>query len=280
VKVFAAGAVVAVGAALMAGASRWNAGTRDIRARLEAARVPVEPSAVDLKTLDTLPAPVARMLRTVLTEGQPMIAGARVRHRGTFNMGEAADNWRPFTSDQRVVTRRPGFDWDARISMFPGIAARVHDAYVAGEGILFASLFGLIPVMDATGGPGVAEGELMRFFAETAWYPTALMPGQGVTWSPVDDRSADGTLTDGDLRITLRFTFGDEGFIERVRAVSRGRTVGDRVVPTPWEGQFWDYAVQDGMRIPLEGEVSWILPEGAKPYWRGRIEHAEYEWAR
>lgn len=36
----------------------------------------------------------------------------------------------------------------------------------------------------------VAQGELMRFFAEAAWYPTALLPSQGVRWQAVDDTSA------------------------------------------------------------------------------------------
>lgn len=280
IALLAAGVAAAAGAALVTGAVRWNAGTRDLRARIDAAREPIDPLTVSFAALETLPPPVARMFRAVLTDGQPMIAGVRVQHRGTFNMGEDTDNWRAFTSDQYVVTRRPGFDWDARMSMFPGAAVRVHDAYAAGEGRLVASLFGLITVMDAARGPVLDEGELMRFFAESAWYPTALLPGQGVTWTAVDDRSADATLADDDTRITLRFTFGDEGFIERVRAEARGRTVGGQVVPTPWEGQFWDYAVRDGMCIPLEGEVAWILPDGPKPYWRGRIEQLAYEWAR
>jgi hypothetical protein len=37
-----------------------------------------------------------------------MVSGVRVRHTGTFNMGEKIDQWKPFTSDQVVVTRRPG----------------------------------------------------------------------------------------------------------------------------------------------------------------------------
>jgi hypothetical protein len=38
----------------------------------------------------------------------------------------------------------------------------------------------------------IAEGQLMGFFAEAAWYPTALLPGQGVRWEAVDDSSARG----------------------------------------------------------------------------------------
>ena len=31
------------------------------------------------------------------------------------------------------------------------------------------------------------------------------------------------------------------------------------------------------MRIPLEGAVGWVLPEGWQPYWRGEILEAAYE---
>jgi hypothetical protein len=34
------------------------------------------------------------------------------------------------------------------------------------------------------------------------------------------------------------------------------------------------------MRVPLDGEVAWLLPEGPKPYWRGRIAEIDYEFAQ
>ena len=98
-----------------------------------------------------------------------MVAGVNVRHQGTFSMGETSDRWKPFSSDQKVVTRRPGFDWDGRVAMAPGLPVRVHDAYVTGEGVLHASVLGLFPVVDMRGRGEVAEGELMRFFAEAPW---------------------------------------------------------------------------------------------------------------
>jgi hypothetical protein len=164
--------------------------------------------------------------------------------------------------------------------MAPGLPVRVHDAYVAGEGILHASLLGLIPVVDMRGTDEVAEGELMRFFAEAAWYPTALLPSRGVRWEPADDRSARATLEEGDISITMLFTFDEQGLIETVSAESRGRAVGREVVPTPWRGRFRNYEERDGMRVPLNGEVAWLLPEGEKPYWRGHITEISHEFAR
>jgi hypothetical protein len=272
--------VVAVAAVVVYGALRWDAGTRELRARLEAARVPVEPQVFSFRELEGLPAPVQRYFRTVLKEGQPMVSGVRVQHRGTFNMGETSEQWKPFTSDQRVITRRPGFDWDGRVAVMPGLTVRVHDAYVAGEGILHAALLGLFSVVDLRGTREVAEGELMRFFAEAAWYPTALLPSQGIRWDEVDVRSARATLVDGSVAVTMLFSFNDDGTIHTVRAEARGRTVGDQIIPTPWQGRFWNYQLRGGMQVPLDGEVAWLLSEGARPYWRGRITEIAYEFVQ
>jgi hypothetical protein len=262
------------------GAFRWDTGTRELRARLEAARVPVHPQIVDFRELEGLPTLVRRFFRKVLNDGQPMVASASVQHSGTFNMGATTDRWRPFTSNQRVVTGRPGFDWDGRVMMMPGLQVRVHDAYVAGEGILHVTLFGLFSLVNLRGTGDVAEGELMRFFAEAAWYPTALLPSQGVRWEAVDDRSARGTLTEGSIALTMLFTFNEQGLLDTVRAEARGRTVGGKVVPTPWHGRFWNYEERGGMLVPLDGEVAWLLHEGPKPYWRGRITDITYEFVR
>jgi hypothetical protein len=277
-KVVGPVAVFLLGARLY-GAYRWNLETQELRARLDAARAPVGPQTVNFHEVEDLPAPVRRYFRKALEDRQPMVAGVRVRHTGTFNMGQTKGRWRSFTSDQKVVTRRPGFDWDGRVAMLPGVPVRVHDAYVSGEGILHASVLGLFTVVDMRGTGDVAEGELMRFFAEAAWYPTALLPSQGVRWEAKDDRSAYATL-EGDTPITMLVTFNEEGLIDTVHAESRGRTVGGEVVPTPWQGRFWNYEERDVMRVPLNGEVAWLPPEGAKPYWRGHITDIHYRFAR
>lgn len=261
------------------GAWRWDMETRTMRSRLDAARRPVQPPTVDFGELEGLPPPVQRYFRAALIPGAPMVAALRARHIDTFNMGETQDEWKPFTSDQLVVTRRPGFDWDARVALAPGLEVRVHDAYVDGEGILRAAVAGLVPVASLRGTGAVAEGELMRFLAEAAWYPTALLPSQGVRWEPVDASSARATLENAGNSVALLFAFTEAGMIESVRAEARGRTIGGKIVPTPWLGRFWNYQMRYGMLVPTEGEVAWILPQGPKPYWRGRVTGLVYEFS-
>ena len=195
------------------GNTRWAESTRALLGRLEAARLPPTASHYDARELEGLPAPVQRYFRAVLKDGQPIIVAATMEQIGTFNLSQNGEKWKPFTSQQRVVTRRPGFVWDARIEIGPGLAVRVHDAYVGGEGILRAAVLGLFTVADLHGPGDIAQGELMRFFAETAWYPTALLPSQGVRWEAVDDHSAKATLVDGTLSLTVLFSFKEAGLI-------------------------------------------------------------------
>jgi hypothetical protein len=246
---------------------------------LEGARRPVAPKRYSANELVGLPAPVQRYFRAALTDGQPMIMAVTVEHTGTFNMSLTEPQWKPFSSTQRVITQRPGFDWEARIAVMPGPPAMVHDAYIAGEGILHASLFGLVSVANIRGTPEAAHGELLRWFAEAAWYPTALLPSQGVQWEAVDARSARATMQDGDTSVTLLFRFNENDLIDSVRAEARGALIDGVNVPTPWEGRWSHYELRDGMRIPTEGEVAWMLPAGTWPYWRGRITNIVYTFA-
>jgi len=265
------------------GAKRWADTTRTLARKLEAARLDDKlrppPARFDPRELEGLPAPVQRYFRAALTEGQPIVAAATIDLAGTFNRSATGAQWSPFTSRQRVVTRRPGFLWDAKISMLPGLAVRVVDGYIAGDGLLRAAVLGLFTVADIRGGGEIARGELMRFFAEMAWYPTALLPSQGVRWDAVDDRSANATLADGPLALTLLFSFNAAGLIDSVRAEARGAMVGQKMVMAPWEGRWSDYQVRGGMTVPSTGEAAWLRPEGRKPYFRGSVRSLAYEFS-
>ncbi|MCC2635601.1 MAG: hypothetical protein K0S48_3487 [Ramlibacter sp.] len=257
----------------------WSTGTRILREALEASREPAAIARYDARELGGLPPPVQRFFRAVLTDGQPVVTAVSVEQAGTIDMGTSKPRWKPFTAQQRIVTRRPGFDWDARIMMLPGVPVRIHDAYVAGVGTLHGELFGLVPVVDLTHSAELARGELMRYFAEAAWYPTALLPSQGVRWEAVDENSALATLTDGPVSLALTFRFRPDGPIDTVQAASRARMVDGQLSSAPWQGRFRDDANRGGMQVPLQGEVAWILPEGVKPYWRGTATSLTYEFA-
>ncbi len=271
---------MAAGAALVAlGRLRWASATKVKLAFLEIAKQPASagPTSVyRVNDIEDLPAPVQRYFRAVLKDGQPLIAAATFELAGTINMSATGgEQWKTFTSWQRAIVHRPGFLWNGRVIMFPGLVAHVHDSYILGVGTLHATMLGLFTVAEVQGDGEIARGELMRYFAEMVWYPTALLPSQGVHWAAVDDHSANATLEDGPISVTLLFGFDDAGLITSVHADARGAVVGKEMVMLPWDCTVSNYQLRCSMLVPTCGGVG----KGGKPYFVGDLTSLVYEFS-
>jgi hypothetical protein len=223
-----------------------------------------------------LPAPVRRYLSHALTEGQDHVSTVRLAQRGEFRLGDADAPWKPLEATQTVTTGPPGFVWDATIDVAPFVPVRVVDQYRDGRGFLRAKLFSTVTVADAAPGPELDAGELLRYLGESVWYPTALLPGNGVEWEPIDDRSARATLTHRGTTASLVFHFEDSEVV-RVSGERPYRRPDGSYDLVPWTGYWRDYRCREGMAVPTEGEVEWNLPDGDLPYWRARLTEVEYE---
>ena len=261
------------------GAWRWKSGTAALVARLRAAaEAEGAPPGLTSREREELPGPVVRYFRAVLPDVVPAIRYARLEQRGRFLARPGPNGWRPFRAVEHFTAHPPGFVWDARIRMAPGLDVMVRDGFVEGRGTMTGSLLGVWRVVAAERTPALDAGALQRYLAEAVWLPTALLPSAGVAWRPLDGAGARATLTAAGTTASVDFHFGSDGLVERVYSAARGRDVGGgRMVPTPWQGRFSNYARRAGLRIPLAGEVEWILPEGPQPYWRGEITDVGYE---
>jgi hypothetical protein len=283
---------------MLGGAIRWRLGDRDLVRALERAVAAPGVVGADQRASSPaasrearvpwtpppdLPAPVARYLSLALGQELPVFRRARFLQRGSFLLRPGrADGWAPFTAEQWMTRAPAGFVWLARIRVAPALSAGVRDGFVAGQGAMQASLLGLVPLADTRGTPEIAAAALHRYLAEAAWMPLVLLPSEpdqaaGVSWTAVDASSARVTLTAYGTTVSLDVGFGEDGMIASVYAPDRLRDVDGRGVPTPWLGKFWNYEERAGMRIPLAGEVAWILPDGPQPYWRGEVLDASYE---
>ena len=274
----AAGVAVVAGAAAAIGIARWNRDTAKLRGRLGAAsRRDLDAAEGEPGTFarDSVPPPVARYFAFALSPKQPAIRHAHLEFTGQF--AAEPNEWAAFTAEQEISIDPPAFVWDARIHMLPLATVRVRDSYVGREGAMRASVAGVVPIVNQHGTPEIAAASLLRFLAEAVWVPTALLPRDGLSWSAIDDSTARVTLTDGPTTVSMDVHFGSRGEITSVEA-RRHREVNGVPVLTPWVGTHTDYRRVNGMMIPTAGEVSWLLPTGWTPYWRGRIVEATYEF--
>jgi hypothetical protein len=221
--------------------------------------------------LEGLPSPVKGYLGKVLQEGHPIIKTVRLEQRGEFRVG---DSWRPFTATQHYSVDPPEFLWDAGIDLFPLVQVRVVDMYKDGEGSLRGKILSTITVTEMKPSPEMNSAELTRYLSEAVWFPTALLPRQGVEWEPVDEDPARVTLEHGGAEASLLFHFNNRNEVTKVHTEERHRQ-GDNTFQ-PWTGYFQNYEEKNGILIPLDGEVEWNLPEGDQSYWKGRIQKIEY----
>jgi hypothetical protein len=263
--------LAAAASALMIGRWRWRRDTAEAVGELWEARPGPPPGRFAISDLAGLPPPVGRYFRAVLHEGQPSVRWARLTQEGQFLIQPAKGTWAPFEATQHLRAKPPGFVWDARIRMAPGLAVYVRDALIEGQGLMLGKAAGLFTVVRMENDPGISAGALHRYLAEAVWCPTMLLPAAGVVWTPVDDSTARASLTAGATTVTLDFHFGPDSLVRSIYTPERQYQKDGRTIPMPWQGRWTEWGERNGVRIPIAGEVEWLLPGGPQPYWRGRI---------
>lgn len=183
---------------------------------------------------------------------------------------KASAPWGAFSARQSIALDQCAFDWLARAGPFEVVSVR--DALVDGGGVLDVRALGFITLAHAKPSAQLTRGELMRYLAELAWAPDAILRNTGLRWrEDGPDHLIVGAGSD-DTAAEVVLTLGGEGRIAGAFAPDRGALIDGVIVPTPWRGAFSDYRLHDGVWLPFSGEVSWEMPAGAFTYWQGRIE--------
>ncbi len=226
--------------------------------------------------LEGLPAPVQRYFYNVLKEGQEYIRVARMKQTGWFNLGEGGENWKPFTAEEYFTAEPFGFVWVARISAAPLIAVTVRDGYFRGAGSMLAKLASAVTIIDQEDQPELNAGALVRCLTESAWLPTALLPGENLRWEAIDDSSARVILSDAGMQAAAVFYFNPQGEVFKITVPDRYREVKGRYVLTPWTIYLGEYREFHGVKIPTRAEVEWNPPEGALKYFKGAVTEIDF----
>lgn len=220
----------------------------------------------DPAQLTGLPAPVQRYFQHVLKPGQPYVRSVRLRHDGQFKTDLKKD-WIDITGGEYFVADKPAYLWNGTTTWFNAC-----DQYVAGRGSLTVRLLGALPVVQGSG-PSYDQGELLRWLGEAVWFPTSLLPGGLVVWSPIDDNSATLTLTDHGLTVSCQMYFDEKGELVRVQA----QRYSDETHLSTWVGHLSNYRETHSQRVPTRIEAVWIIDGVEQPYARFTVREIEYD---
>jgi hypothetical protein len=174
-----------------------------------------------------------------------------------------------FRAVQTIHLRRPEFVWRASAGPFGCVS--VTDALREGQAELEVRAFGLVRIASIKGGATAAKGEVMRYLAELAWAPDAILCNPTLAWTVADARTFMVSAGQDQARGEVELRLDGSGRIACFRAEDRPRKEGSGFVERPWRGRFFDYREHAGRWLPFAGEVGWVLGGQFFTAWHGRL---------
>ena len=191
-----------------------------------------------------------------------------LKQSGTMRSA-ASESFTRFWAKQQISVRALEFEWRARTG--PAGAITIVDALKYSRATLSVRALGLIPIARVPNSPALAKGEIMRYLAELAWAPDAIICNRELDWTLIDGQIFAVAAGEGLARGTVEFKLNTDGRIGSVTAPDRPHTEGTKIVERQWQGRFFDYRQHSGRWLPFQGEVGWTLDSNPFVAWRGQL---------
>jgi hypothetical protein len=223
--------------------------------------------------LTDLPEPVQRYFKYSLQDNQNYISYVKLKHEGTFRQSQGQE-WIPIVGQEYFTAENPGFVWIGKMKPYPILWIDGKDEFIDGKGNFQIKLLSLFTVVDAKGNKS-DESELMRWLAETPWFPTSLLPNKYLHWEGVNSSSAKAIIEYENIKASVIFYFNEQGQIVKLNA-DRYRATNNSYSKDKWIGYYTDYAKVNDMMIPKEIEAAWNLSSGEFSYAKFKITDIEY----
>jgi len=220
-----------------------------------------------------LPDPARRFFLHALQPGTRLASKLHWRYSGELKAGKGMP-WLSLKAEQIVVIDR-GFVWKARANKGP-IVLTAADHYLDGEGRMRVSLFGLFPVVNATG-PDLSKSALGRLLIESAVLPSALLPSPNVQIEGIDRYHFRASVSLHGETTPITLTVDEDGRLKEILIQRWGNQTEDgsfRYIP--YGATVLEERTFGGYTIPSRVAIGW---------WYGTERHEEVvrikvEWAK
>ena len=223
--------------------------------------------------LARLPPCVQKWLENSGVIGKARISTVRLKQQGMMRT-KPARAWMPFTAVQYFTVAPPAFNWQVNVQAAPLLSLAGRDQYANGRGHMLIKLLALFPVADAKG-PETDQGSMVRYLAETIWFPTAALSDY-LTWEALDAASARVTMSYGGVTAAGVFRFNAQGDVISFEAQRYGEFDGTYSLET-WFITMTGWKTLQGIRIPYASEVAWKSKAGDFTWLKLEITELEFD---
>lgn len=136
---------------------------------------PIAERRFDPAGLAPMPEPARRYLQHAIAPFRPLARAVRLKMHGEIKL----KRWLPFEAEQ-IISWQRGMIWRAAVQM-QALSIRGSDTWVDGEGAMRWRLFGIVPVMSASG-PDITRSAAGRVNIESIWLPSVLCDAE-IAWT-------------------------------------------------------------------------------------------------
>jgi hypothetical protein len=211
-----------------------------------------------------LPAPAQRYLSFMGVVGRPRDWSFRARLTGRFRLRRGLP-WMHLESWQYNSALAVARLFYMRIRFAGVVPLFGWDTYVEGRGRMHGRLLGLVTVVDGRG-EEFDIGELVTYLNDAVLIAPSMLLTPATSWSEVDDRSFDVSLTDSGRTVTGRVFLDERGAPCDFSTTDRFASLPEGLVRARWTTPVGGWRVVNGRPLPQRGSAIWHFPEGPFTY--------------
>lgn len=233
----------------------------------------IDTSFITEKDIFHLPKIVQKWMKNSGAIGKPNITSVRLKQKGKMKT-KPKGKWMPFMAKQYFNVETPTFIWTTKVENNPLLYMIGRDKLVDSKGEMLIKLNALIPVVNTGSNDKINQGVMVRFLAETCWFPSASL-NDYIKWELMDDTSAKAVLTINNKSVSGIFRFNTKG---NIISFETHRYFGGRkdAKLEKWVIDMIDYKTFNGIKIPNKCEVIWQLKEADFNWLNLEITDLEY----
>lgn len=164
-------------------------------------------AAFDPAMIEGLPEPAQRYFLYMIEPGAPLRRAVEIEMTGEIEFGtKERPDYRPMSARQ-ILAPPHGMVWRAKAGSISG-----SDGATPDSSWTRFWLFGLVPVVRVSRNDDHRRSAFGRVIAEAAlWAPASLLPGENVTWAPLDATSARAIVRFGEFTQAVDITVAEDG---------------------------------------------------------------------
>jgi hypothetical protein len=216
-----------------------------------AALQPLGPAVYDPSLVADLPEPAQRFFNFAIAPGTPLLTVAEIDMGGQFSLGSREKpNYQQMDAKQ-ILAAPSGFVWKLRL---PGVVPIIGSD--SGLWTRFR-IFGLLPVARMGGDSDHARAAYGRHVAEALfWTPAVLLPGPGVVWEKIDEKTARVTISHMELSQAVDIKVDGNGQPIEVYFMRWSNANPEKTYRLqPFGGKLSDFRKVQGFHLPFHVEA-------------------------